>query len=77
MTVYISAFTHQNSIKNQEKCTENTGEQVVWVTVNKGREIKGIPCGNWHSGSPISASKIHKLLLVVMDIFSKHLILVE
>lgn len=77
MTIYTAAFTHQKSIKNQEKHTENTGKQVVWVTVNKGREIKVIPHGNWLSGRRISTLIIHKLSLVVMDIFSKHLILFE
>lgn len=77
MAIYTSAFTHPKSIKNQEKHTEHTGKQVVWVTVNKGREIKGIPHENWHSGRCISASKTHKLTLVIMDIFSKHFILDE
>lgn len=76
MTIYTSAFSHQQSIKNQEKHTENSGKQVVWVTVNKEREMKGLSHGNWHSGRCISSSQTHNLSLVFTDVFPKYLILV-
>jgi hypothetical protein len=40
MTIYTSGFYNQESIKNHKKHNKNTGKQVLWVAVKKGRETK-------------------------------------